>query len=52
MVKIRMEVMLMKVKEIMTKQVATLNEDDNVEHAAELMKEYNVGSIPITFVMR
>jgi len=37
----------MKVRDIMTKQVTTLNPNDTVEHAAELMKEYNVGSIPV-----
>ena len=37
----------MKIKELMTKTVATLNENDTVEQAAHLMKEYNVGSIPI-----
>lgn len=37
----------MKVKDIMTKQVANLNPGDTVEHAAELMRQYNVGSIPI-----
>jgi len=37
----------MKIRDIMTKDVATLNPNDSVEHAAELMKEYNVGSIPV-----
>ena len=37
----------MKVKELMTKDVATLNADDSVEHAAQLMKEYNIGAIPV-----
>jgi len=37
----------MKIRDIMTKDVATLNPNDTVEHAAELMKEYNVGSIPV-----
>lgn len=37
----------MKVKEIMTKDVATLNADDSVERAAQLMKQYNVGAIPV-----
>ena len=37
----------MKIRDIMTKQVTTLNPNDTVEHAAELMKEYNVGSIPV-----
>lgn len=37
----------MKVKDIMTKNVASLNPEDTVEHAAQLMKEYNIGSLPI-----
>ena len=37
----------MKVKELMTKSVATLNENDTVEQAAHLMKEHNIGSLPI-----
>ena len=37
----------MKIKDIMTKQVASLTREDSVEKAAELMKEYNVGSIPV-----
>lgn len=37
----------MKVSEVMTKSVADLDADDSVEHAAQLMKEYNVGSIPV-----
>ncbi|MBC8062033.1 MAG: CBS domain-containing protein [Clostridiaceae bacterium] len=37
----------MKIKELMTKSVATLNENDTVEQAARLMKEHNIGSIPI-----
>ena len=37
----------MKIKEVMTKSVATLNENDTVEHAAHLMKEHNIGSVPI-----
>lgn len=37
----------MKVRDIMTKDIATLNADDSVEQAAHLMKEHNVGSIPV-----
>ncbi len=37
----------MKIKEIMTKSIASLNGDDTVEQAAHLMKEHNIGSIPI-----
>lgn len=37
----------MKISDIMTKNVAKLDVNDTVERAAELMKEYNVGSIPV-----
>lgn len=37
----------MQVREIMTKDVATLNAKDSVERAAQLMKQYNVGAIPV-----
>ena len=41
------EVHTMKVDELMTKSVVTLNVGDTVEKAATLMKEHNVGSIPV-----
>ena len=37
----------LKIRDIMSRQVASLNADDSVERAAQLMKDYNVGSIPI-----
>ncbi|MGV8983239.1 CBS domain-containing protein [Clostridium sp.] len=37
----------MKISEIMTKDVVSLSVDDTVKHAAELMKEHNIGSIPV-----
>ena len=37
----------MKVSEIMTKDVISLSVDDTAQHAAELMKEHNIGSIPV-----
>ena len=37
----------MKVKDIMTRDVATLNPEDTVERAAQLMKQYNIGAIPV-----
>ncbi|WP_026883884.1 CBS domain-containing protein [Clostridium akagii] len=37
----------MKVSEIMTKSVASLNTDDTVERAAQVMVEHNVGSVPV-----
>jgi CBS domain-containing protein len=37
----------MKLRDIMSRQIASLNTNDSVEKAAQLMKQYNVGSIPI-----
>lgn len=37
----------MKIKDIMSKEVAFVSSSDSVESAAQLMKQYNVGSIPI-----
>lgn len=37
----------MKVMDVMTKNVATLNRNDSIQRAAQLMSQYNVGSIPI-----
>lgn len=37
----------MKISEIMTKDVVSLSVDDSVKHAAELMKEHNIGSLPV-----
>lgn len=37
----------MKIKDIMTKTVASINANDSVENAAKLMKEYNIGSVPV-----
>lgn len=37
----------MKVKDIMTKDVAYINPDSNVVEAAQLMQKHNVGSIPV-----
>jgi len=38
----------MKISEIMTKDVISLSVDDTVEHAAGLMKEHDIGSIPVS----
>lgn len=38
---------IMKVMDVMTQNVATVNRNDSVEKAAGLMSEYNVGSLPI-----
>jgi len=37
----------LKVKEIMSKDVASLRSDDSIAHAAQLMKQYDCGSIPV-----
>ncbi len=37
----------MKLRDIMSREVACLSAEDTVEKAAKLMKTYNVGSIPI-----
>ncbi|MCY6483183.1 CBS domain-containing protein [Clostridium aestuarii] len=37
----------MKIKNIMTKTVATISVEDSVECAAQMMKEHDVGSIPV-----
>ncbi len=37
----------MKVKDIMSKDVASLRSDDSIARAAQLMKQYNCGSIPV-----
>ena len=37
----------MKLRDVMTKEVTSLNVDDTVEKAAQIMKEKNVGSIPV-----
>ncbi|HHU73329.1 MAG TPA: CBS domain-containing protein [Clostridiales bacterium] len=37
----------MKVRDIMTKDVVCLRSDDTIERAARLMKQYNVGSLPV-----
>lgn len=37
----------MKVKDIMSKEVTSLNSEDSIEKAAQLMKQQNIGSIPV-----
>lgn len=37
----------MKLKDIMSKDIAYVNSDDSIEKAALLMKQHNVGSVPI-----
>ncbi|MEL7647528.1 MAG: CBS domain-containing protein [Sedimentibacter sp.] len=38
----------MKLRDIMSREIASLDCGDSVEAAAQLMKQYNVGSIPVT----
>lgn len=42
-----LEVNQMKIREIMSKDVACVQKDDTIERAAQLMKQYNVGSLPV-----
>ena len=37
----------MKLRDIMSKEIASLKAADSVEQAAQLMKQYNIGSVPI-----
>ena len=37
----------MLVKDIMSKDTVSLNAEDSIERAAQLMKQFNVGSIPV-----
>lgn len=37
----------MKVKDIMTQKVASLEPKDSVERAAQLMKEHDIGALPV-----
>lgn len=37
----------MKVQDVMTKCVVSLNAEDNVERAAQLMRKHNIGAIPV-----
>ena len=41
------EVSVLKVRDIMSKDIASLSSDDSIERAAQLMKQYDVGSIPV-----
>lgn len=37
----------MKLKDIMSREIASINSNDSIEKAAQLMKQHNVGSIPV-----
>lgn len=35
------------ISEVMTKDVSSLNVDDTIERAAQLMKQHNIGAVPV-----
>lgn len=37
----------MKISDVMTREIKSLNPNDNINHAADLMRQYNVGSLPV-----
>jgi len=37
----------LKARDIMSKEIASVNSDDTIEKAAQLMKQHNIGSIPV-----
>lgn len=37
----------MKIKDVMTSSVVTVKSDDTAEKAAQLMKQYNIGCVPV-----
>ena len=37
----------MQIKDVMTHEVASLDIKDTVEHAAQMMNEFNIGSLPV-----
>jgi CBS domain-containing protein len=37
----------MKVKEVMTKDIITVDKDDNLKHVLDLMKKYEITKIPV-----
>ena len=37
----------MKLRDIMSREIASINSNDSIEKAAQLMKQHNVGSIPV-----
>lgn len=37
----------MKIQDIMTKNVACIGTEDTIEQAAQLMKQYHIGSLPV-----
>ena len=41
------EVLRMKIKEIMTTNVVSVNQNDTVKRAAELMKQHGIGAVPV-----
>lgn len=41
------EVIFVKAKNIMSKEITTVNPEDSIEKAAQLMKQHDIGSIPV-----
>lgn len=41
------EVNIMLVKDVMSKDIVNLNSNDSVEKAAQMMRQYDVGAIPV-----
>jgi CBS domain-containing protein len=41
------EVSIMLVKDVMSKDIVNLNSNDSVEKAAQMMRQYDVGAIPV-----
>lgn len=37
----------MKVKDIMSKDIASVNSEDSVQKAAQIMKDHDIGSVPV-----
>ena len=37
----------MKLRDIMSREIASINSNDSIEKAAQLMKQHNIGSIPV-----
>lgn len=44
---IYLEVIIIKLKDIMSRDVASLNVDDSISKAAQVMKQLDIGSVPI-----
>lgn len=45
--KLTLEVIVMKIKDVMTQSVVTVTPADSVEEAARCMREHDIGSVPV-----